>query len=316
MVDVHRNRAQLVAGQDGFDVRAPNLLEGREFDFVGRSSDGSTLVDSGIVVDLNSNPPHLYVSDTYNHRVLGYLDVRKVRPGDRADLVIGQADFRRAVVNYPTNDPERPSQQSLYIPTGLALDPDGNLFVADSGNGRVLQFPKPFDQPPAQWVYPRANLVLGQSGFNSKVTDPTQSTMSYPYGIAFAGTNGLVVSDTVHNRVLLFRGKPSELTSGQAAGKVLGQTDFRSFQGGTGDDRMFAPRHISTDTDDRLYVADERNNRVLIFDRATDTATTRASVVLTNLNQPRGIFVSHRTRGRFPILRAGGDHLGRAAGGR
>ncbi|MEO7651671.1 MAG: hypothetical protein ABIZ80_14490, partial [Bryobacteraceae bacterium] len=163
-------------------------------------------------------------------------------------------------------------------------------------------------QPAAQWVYPRANLVIGQSGFNSKISDPTQTTMSYPYGIAFAGTNGLLVSDPVHNRVLLFRGKHTELTSGQAAGKVFGQADFRSFQGGTGDDRMFSPRHISTDTDDRLYVADERNNRVLIFDRATDTATTRASVVIGGLNQPRGIFVSQIT-GEFWVAEGAANRI-------
>ena len=47
-----------------------------------------------------------------------------------------------------------------------------------------------------------ADLVLGQRDFVSQFTDPSPSTMARPYGLAFSGTSGLVVSDVKHNRVL------------------------------------------------------------------------------------------------------------------
>src|SRR5262245_45759166 len=92
-----------VLGQDDFVFGAPNLLEGREFDF----SPSNNAADGGMWIDTTSDTPHLYVADTYNNRVLGYRDVRKVRPGDKADLVIGQPDFQRSLVNYPSNDPDK-----------------------------------------------------------------------------------------------------------------------------------------------------------------------------------------------------------------
>lgn len=290
--------ATRVLGQDDFVYRAPNLLEGREFNF----SPVTGGADGGLVIDLAADVPHIYVADTYNHRVLAFRDVRKVRPGDKADLVIGQPDFQRAVLNYPSNDPDKPNAQGLYLPTGVALDSDGNLYVADTGNGRVLRFPKPFEQ--TQPNFPSADLVLGQSDFSgNKVQDPTPRTMRGPYGLAFTSDGGLLVSDFGLNRVLLFGGKGQVLVSGMTASKVFGQPDFFSFASGSDTNQMNTPRHIATDTDDRLYVADENNNRLLIFDNVifATGANSRASTVLTGPSQNsgfgaiRGLFVSRIT---------------------
>ena len=146
--------ATRVLGQDAFDLNAPNLIEGREFNF-------STGGDAGVAVDLTSNPPRLYVADTYNNRILGYKDLRNLQFGAKADIVIGQPDFQHQLVNYPLNDSNRPNQSGLASPTGLYVDPDGNLYVADSGNGRVLRFPKPFSNY-LPGTLQKADLVLGQ----------------------------------------------------------------------------------------------------------------------------------------------------------
>src|SRR5262249_41567108 len=146
---------------------------------------------AGIAIDKTSSPPHLYVADTYNNRILGFRDVRNVRPGDRADVVIGQRDFQRALINDPTNDPNQVTDSGLYLPAGLAIDGGGNLYVADSGNGRVLRFQRPFDQPGPI----RPDLVLGQTSFFTKITDATSRTMSRPYGLAFSNDGNLLVSD-------------------------------------------------------------------------------------------------------------------------
>ena len=101
------------------DQKAPNLLEGREFFF----GDGG----GGVVVDTRSNPPRLYVADTFNNRVLGFGDARNVHPGDKADLVIGQPKMTWSLVNSPDGLADQPSVKSLFHPTGLAVDTDGNL---------------------------------------------------------------------------------------------------------------------------------------------------------------------------------------------
>jgi len=296
--------ATRVLGQDDFPFGSTNLIEGREVNFTGGGGDG------GLVIDLVSGVPHLYIADTYNNRVLGYLDARKVRPGDKADLVIGQPDFQRAVINYPTNNASRPSGQSLFGPIGVALDANGNLYVADTGNGRVLRFPAPFNQPQPN-NYPSADLVIGQSSFTAQIKDPTQRTMHAPYGLAFTSDGGLLVSDSFLSRVLFFPGPSTGFTNGMPASKVFGQTDFFSFGPGTDTNQMNSPRHIATDPDDRLYVADSGNNRVLIYDQVPFAGTNaRAGTVLTgptqsaNFSSPLGLFVNNTT-GEIWVTEAG-----------
>ena len=286
--------ASRVLGQDQMTLNTVNLIEGREFRFVS----GTGANDAGIVIDSVSDTPHLYVSDTYNNRVLGFKDARLVKFGDKADIVIGQPDFVHSQVNYPNNDANKPTASSLFAPIGLAIDNAGNLYVADAGNGRVLRFPRPFANPQS---LPTADLVLGQRSFtSSRAPVATSVTMSIPYGLAFAGDNGLLVSDEGLNRVLLFGGHAASFTSGMAALNVFGQPDFTSSGASSSsspeDNRMNLPHHIATDTDDRLYVTDTGNSRVMIFDRApTQGSDPRAGTIITGLANPQGIYVSPST---------------------
>ncbi len=289
--------ASRVLGQTNFDGNAPNYIEGKElFLYAGLTAAAGTAA-----VDTKSNPPRLYVADTWNNRVLGYRDARKVKPGDPADIVIGQPNLLRSVPNYPTNDANQRSEVSLLFPTGLAVDAAGNLWVADTGNSRVLRFPKPSFDPPGN--LPQANLVLGQSSFYVRNTDPTRRTMGAPYGLAFSPEGHLFVSDVAHNRVLLFLKPPEgDFSSGMEATAHFGQPDFTTSSPGTDNNRMNGPRGIALDTSARLYVADTGNNRVVIYSQAPImrpgddpspafvlTASTSASVRLRN---PFGVAVS------------------------
>ena len=279
--------ATRVLGQDGMAFNAPNLIEGREFDFEGTSG-----YDAGVAVDLNSSPPHLYVADTYNNRILGFNDLRNLQPGAKADIVIGQPDFQHNWANYPSNSTSAPNQSGLSIPTGLVVDASGNLYVADTGNGRVLRFPAPFANYNPGTPEP-ADLVLGQPSFYLTITDATNRTLAAPYGLAMTNFPGLLVSDVAQSRVLFFQGPT--YTNGQAATRVFGQPDFNSAGAGSGMNQLNAPHHIANDSDDRLYVADTGNGRVMIFDHAPNAAANpqAAYALTTGLTSPRGMYVNN-----------------------
>lgn len=284
--------AQRVAGQFDMNLRPVNLLEGKEMSF-GLEQSGSTLIPYGLVtaIDTSSGVPRLYVADTGNNRILGYSDYRRVLQGLPADIVIGQADFRRSLVNSPGNDVNRPTDTGLRAPAGIAVDQDGNLWVADRGNGRVLRFPSPFTQTAPI----RADVVLGQASFNEKITDATARTMASPYGLALTGGGDVVVSDSTHNRVLLFL-KGAGFTNGQKAEIVLGQVLFTNGFTGSNPNQLNGPRHIAIDSDDRLYICDLNNNRVQIFERVTTQSSgNNATVTFPVSTGPVGIDVSKAT---------------------
>jgi uncharacterized protein (TIGR03437 family) len=290
--------ATSVLGQLRFNTNSINFIEGREFEFSP---------DTGLAIDATGATPHLYVADTGNHRVLGFKDLRSVNAGAKADIVIGQPDFETAICNYSASsatggNPNQPNQSSLCGPIGLAVDTNGNLYVADSLNGRVLRFPAPFSY---QGQLEPADLVLGQKDFTSQFTDPSQFSMKNPYGLAFPGPalapTGLLVSDIADNRVLYFPiTQSAPLSNGQAATKVYGQSQFNTVASGSDNVSLNQPRHISADTDGLLYVVDSGNNRVQIFPDPNSSLTpaqgAQASLTITdNLNSPRGIYVSPLT---------------------
>ncbi|MDZ4802842.1 MAG: hypothetical protein SGI92_32175 [Bryobacteraceae bacterium] len=294
--------ATRVLGQPSLNLNAPNITDGRElFLYAGFGGDnnptGNFSDGGGLAIDKVAASPHLYVADTFNNRVLGYRDVRTVRPGDPADIVIGQVDFQRTFINAPFNNANSLNNASLFRPSGLAVDSNGDLYVADSANGRVLRFPKPFEQSVPAGDRLRANLVLGQLSFNQKITDPSARNMLYPFGLAFTVEGSLLVSDAVHSRLLFFR-RPvnGDFTNGQAAERVIGQPDFFTVGSGTSSRRLTSPRHIAIDTDDRLYVADAGNNRVVLYDRINAGANDpEPAFLLGGLSAPQGVWVSPLT---------------------
>jgi uncharacterized protein (TIGR03437 family) len=283
-----------VFGQDTFEQGAPNLLEGREFHFfAGFATSGSLRFGDGVGMAFDGD--RLYVADPRNHRVLGFRDARRMQNGAPADIVIGQDDLRKNLINAPSNDPNVTTDLTLFLPAGVAVDANGDLYVADSGNSRVLRFPRPFDQPPG--TRHRANLVLGQTGFTTKITDATARNMARPFGLAFTGDGSLLVSDAVHNRVLFFARPPGgDFTSGQNATIVFGQPDFISSGTSADPRRFFSPRGIAVDTDDRLYVADTGRGRIAIFDRAPAAGTDPTPAFsIGGLSSPHGVYVSPHT---------------------
>jgi uncharacterized protein (TIGR03437 family) len=255
-----------VLGQDSLNRSGPNLLEGRELSTTNTLSTSAGVVAAvgGLVVDGTSIPPHAYVADTSNHRILGWRDLRSLREGRLPDLVLGQPDLLTALPGL------------LNRPSGLALDPDGNLWVADTGHHRVLRFPRPFDT--------RAGADVTLGGTTGGVS---RYLFTQPTGVAVHPLTGdLFVADTGNHRVLQF---PSPLSSGMAASRVLGQTSFTDAARGVSAASLTLPTGVAVDSSGHLYVADTGNSRVLVFGPLADLPATGAAALATGsapLGQP------------------------------
>jgi len=134
---------------------------------------------TNIDVDSQGN---LYVPDVHNNRVLKYSQPfssdKTGGKGDTiADFVWGQNDMNSNGINHGLGEKSRDSK-SLYISSGgdhvasrgISVDSQGNLWVADTFNGRILRFPSNSNT---------ANLVLGYSDFSSYTYDECHTSIKY-----------------------------------------------------------------------------------------------------------------------------------------
>src|ERR1035437_6528388 len=136
----------------------PNLVEGREL-----------FSPQAIAVDNSVSPPIVYVADTGNNRVLAWKNAASFSNGAKADLVIGQPDFFSTVPYGPGTT----FSTGLNSPTGLAVR-NGDLYVVDSGNNRVLRYPKPFSQ--TGQIFP--DMYVGQPNVNSRAANQPNGQVS------------------------------------------------------------------------------------------------------------------------------------------
>ncbi len=238
--------ADWVIGQPDFNCEGQNAK--------GTPSSATLSVPTGICVCGEG----LAVADAWNHRVL----IWKQLPEDHnvsADLVLGQADFNQ---NEPNRGSFDAAANSMHWPYGVFYH-QGGLFVADTGNRRVLiwhQLPICNGQP--------ADLVLGQPDMNSRNENdggtPSASSMRWPHDITFSGEN-LVISDAGNNRIMIWDGMPSE--NNAPCSVALGQLSFDLVELNQGvylpsDKSLSMPYGVAADKD-WLVVADTANSRLL-----------------------------------------------------
>lgn len=207
----------------------------------------------GIAVDPATGK--VFVADFLNHRVLRFASFAALTNGAAAEAVLGQPDF--------TSNTPGLSPSAFDSPQGVFVDGAGRLWVADSGNARILRF----DGASTLGDFPAANAVLGQPDFVSNAMVTSINGLRLPRGLALDAAGNLFVTDVTANRVLLFAAAAT-LANGANASLVLGQGNFTNLSAATSQSRMSSPNSLVLDGAGNLYVADRGNHRVLRYDNA------------------------------------------------
>ncbi|MGQ9925258.1 MAG: flippase activity-associated protein Agl23 [Chloroflexaceae bacterium] len=137
----------------------------------------------GLALDAAGN---LYVADTWNARIVKYdPEGRAVAAWGSGDQNLG--DGRRATIT--EGDPVRNAAAplGLFGPRGVAVDARGNVYIADTGNRRII-------------VTDSAGTFLYQ--FGSAGAGPGQ--FNEPASLAVDAQGNLYVADTWNSRVQVF----------------------------------------------------------------------------------------------------------------
>ncbi len=130
-------------------------------------------------------------------------------------------------------------------PRGIAVAPDGSVYVADSGNHRIQKF-----TADGRWV-----TAWGSFGGCPEQTPPP-GTFCEPWGVAVGPDGAVYVADLWAHRVQKF----------SPDGAFIAQWGFSSNYGADlRPGAFFGPRGVAVAPDGTVYVTDTGNKRVQVF---------------------------------------------------
>ncbi|HVS07827.1 MAG TPA: LuxR C-terminal-related transcriptional regulator [Candidatus Dormibacteraeota bacterium] len=148
----------------------------------GQATSAELSAPEGLAVDQQGN---LYIADAGNDRV------RKVTPDGVITTIAGNGSTGSA------GDGGRAVKAELFIPTGLAVDAHGILYIADSANNRVRK---------VDLAGNISTLVgTGQAGYAGDSGPAAAAQLNNPVALAVDGAGNLYIADLGNNRVRLVR---------------------------------------------------------------------------------------------------------------
>ena len=219
----------------------------------------------GITTDPQGN---VYVADTFNHRIQKF----------DADLNFVLAWGR------PASSLDNPEANAFWGPRDVAIDADGDIWIADGGTGRVVKYapdgsfieafgglgdaPGRFVEPTAIEVTPSGDILVADVG-NRRVQRFDSSfrflaeyaipgwlyvdSVLRPY-LALLPDGGLIVSDPTQNKLFRLDAQGTPVATLDAEGAPLD-----------------LPRGVAIDSRGNVYVAEANTNQVrqlLLSDQA------------------------------------------------
>ncbi|MFZ4621536.1 MAG: alpha/beta hydrolase-fold protein [Bacteroidota bacterium] len=199
----------------------------------------------------------LWVSDYLNNRVLRFDNASSKSTGAAADAVLGQPDF--------TTNSGATTAVKMKGPVGVCIDKSGKLWVTDRLNHRVLRF----DNAASLTNRANANGVLGQPDFTTGTLGLSAIKMNRPMGVYADAHDHLWVCEDDNNRVIRFD-SVSTKGNGAVADGVLGQPDLNTGTKNYSRNGVGNLRGVYGDEAGRLYIVDESNHRVMVFNHAAE----------------------------------------------
>lgn len=195
----------------------------------------------------------LWVADATNSRVLRFDNAATLPNGSNANAVLGQPDF--------TTSTGTTTRNGMWNPRGLTMDSSGRLYVAEWWNHRVTWF----DIPSAKANGADADGVLGQENFTTRNQGFDTYGLDGPEGLTVDGRGRLWVAEEGGSRVKWYEDLP-QLVNRSPSDGVLGQPASNTNATATTRDGMHFAMDVAALGNDRLWIVDRRNNRVLRFD--------------------------------------------------
>jgi uncharacterized protein (TIGR03437 family) len=187
-----------------------------------------------VTVDSSGN---IFVADSGNHMVM------RITPSGALTVVAGNGSPGFSGDGGPA------THASLHLPTGLAVDSAGNLYIADEFNNRIRKV----------GTDGTIGTIAGNgtSTFSGDGGPAVNAGLSSPYGVAIDKAGSLYIADAQHNRI-------RKIAADGTISTVVG-TGGQGFSGDGGlaiNAQLNTPSAVIFDAAGNMLITDTNNNRI------------------------------------------------------
>jgi large repetitive protein len=208
----------------------------------GPATDADLYLPSGIAID---GAGDVFIADSNHNRIREIL----ATGANKGNIITVAGDGE---AGYSGTGPSTATTSPLNIPSAVAIDGAGNLYIADTNNNVIRE----------------VNLTLGtivtvagngQPGYSGDGGAPTSAMLNSPKGISVDGAGNLYIADTGNNII-------REVTGGKIS-TIAGtpQQPGNSGDGGPATSALLAaPYGVAFDSAGNMYIPDSGNNKVRV----------------------------------------------------
>jgi sugar lactone lactonase YvrE len=141
----------------------------------------------------------------------------------------------------------------LDSPAGVAVDADGNIYIADTHNQRIRR---------VSGGIITTFAGTGTSGYSGDGGSPTSAMLSNPSALAVDSSGNLYIADTDNHRIRKITGTTITTVAGN------GEQDFTGDGSAATSAAIDSPNGVAVDAKGAIYIGDTHNQRVRVVNIA------------------------------------------------
>ena len=190
-----------------------------------------------------------------------------------------------------TGDGGPATSAPIFLPSGVAVDPAGNLYIADSGNNRI------------RFVSASSGIITTIAGTGSPSSNgdggvAINAGVSDPGALLLDGAGDLYIADSSNHAIRKLSHVTGLLTT------VAGQLNQQGYSGDNGpatSATLNTPEGLALDPSGNLYIADTKNHVIRKVDLSTGLISTYAGTAAPGYSGDGGLALAAQLNGPWGL---------------